>query len=67
MLQDYHDCTSLKIPHLHVFFGLISGNSLSIPEKYVTNGTIGDLGVVCGNEANQNVVYIAKSTPCAFL
>jgi hypothetical protein len=25
------------------------GNSLTIPNKYVTDGTIGDLGIVCGN------------------
>jgi len=24
-------------------------NSLTIPNKYVTDGTIGDLGIVCGN------------------
>ena len=38
-----------------------------IPEQYVTDGTIGDIGVVCGNENNPNAVYVAKSTPCAFL
>jgi hypothetical protein len=44
-----------------------AGNSLMIPEEYVTDGTIGDIGVVCGNENNPNAVYVAKSTPCAFL
>lgn len=43
------------------------GNSLTIPDKYVTEGAIGDLGIVCGNEKNEEVVYVAKSTPCAFL
>ena len=43
------------------------GNTLLIPEVYVTDGTIGDLGVVCGNEDNADAVYVAKSTPCAFL
>lgn len=43
------------------------GNILEIPEKYVTEGTIGDLGVVCGNEASSSAIYIAKSTPCAYL
>lgn len=40
---------------------------MSIPEQYVINGTIGDLGVVCGNEQQPNVSYVAKSTACAHL
>ena len=42
-------------------------NALTIPVVYVDNGTIGDLGIVVGNENMQDAVYIAKSTPCAFL
>lgn len=33
----------------------------------MSNGTIGDLGVVCGNEEDSNAVYVAKSTSCAHL
>lgn len=43
------------------------GNTLKVPEKYVSDGAIGDLGIICGNEKKDEVVYIAKSTPCAFL
>ena len=46
---------------------IILGNILQIPEIYVSEGTIGDLGVVCGNEENAAATYVAKSTPCAFL
>lgn len=42
-------------------------NTLKVPESYVTEGTIGDVGVVCGNENNPDAVYVAKSSPCAFL
>lgn len=43
-----------------------SGNILRIPDIYVTQGTIGDVGVVVGSE-NVTTNYMAKSTPCAFL
>jgi len=42
------------------------GNVLNIPFTYVTQGTIGDVGIVVGNE-NTTGQYVAKSTPCAFL
>lgn len=42
------------------------GNVLTISSTYVTQGTIGDIGVVVGNE-NVTTPYVAKSTPCAFL
>lgn len=41
-------------------------NILRIPDVYVTQGTIGDIGVVVGSE-NVTTNYMAKSTPCAFL
>lgn len=42
-------------------------NTLKINEKYVSEGVIGDLGVVVGSETKEDAVYIAKSLPCAFL
>ena len=42
-------------------------NSVEVPETYVSVGAIGDIGVVCSNENSPDKVYIAKSTPCAFL
>lgn len=47
------------------FFNYL-GNILRIPDVYVTQGTIGDIGVVVGSE-NVTTNYMAKSTPCAFL
>jgi hypothetical protein len=44
-----------------------SGNEFTVPEQYIINGTIGDLGVLCGNEANASTNYVAKSTSCAHL
>jgi hypothetical protein len=43
------------------------GNSFTVPEEYIVNGTIGDLGVLCGNEVNSSAIYVAKSTACAHL
>lgn len=42
------------------------GNILKIPSAYVTQGVVGDVGVVVGNEI-VSALYMAKSTPCAFL
>lgn len=42
-------------------------NTLNINEKYVTEGVVGDVGVVVGSEAKEDAVYIAKSLTCAFL
>lgn len=42
-------------------------NAFTVPDEYVDNGTIGDIGVLCGNEANSSAVYVAKSTACAHL
>lgn len=39
---------------------------MTIPSIYVTQGTTGDVGVVVGSE-NTTGLYMAKSTPCAFL
>lgn len=47
-------------------FSLIIGNVLTIPYLYVTQGAIGDIGIVVGSE-NTTALYVAKSTPCAFL
>jgi|LakMenE18May11ns_1017448.scaffolds.fasta_scaffold8919297_1 hypothetical protein len=49
MLQDYLDYIFLKTLLLHVYFWHNIGNALQIPGKYVNEGTIGDLGIVCGN------------------
>ena len=49
MLQDYLGYIFLEILLLHVYFRYNIGNSLQIPRKYVDEGTIGDLGIVCGN------------------
>jgi hypothetical protein len=38
-----------KNTSLTCFFLNNIGNSLQIPGKYVNEGTIGDLGIVCGN------------------
>lgn len=42
------------------------GNILTVPSLYVTQGTIGDVGIIVGSE-NVTTAYMAKSTPCAFL
>lgn len=42
------------------------GNTLRVPDPYVSQGVIADVGIVVGNE-NTTTTYIAKSTPCAFL
>jgi hypothetical protein len=45
-----------RLPRLH--FPANSSrtcNTAQVPEQYVTNGTIGDLGIICANENNGNV------------
>lgn len=42
-------------------------NTLTIPEVYQKEGTIGDVGVAAGNIFDKEVVFIAKSIACAFL
>ena len=42
-------------------------NTLKINEKYVTEGVVGDVGVITGSETKEDAVYIAKSLACAFL
>ncbi len=59
----YFPSDTSKLCNLH----LISGNQFTVPEEYIINGTIGDLGVFCGNEANASTNYVAKSTSCAHL
>ncbi len=50
-----------------MYFCTKLGNVLTIPEIYQTEGTIGDIGIVVGNEFREDVEYIAKSLPCALL
>jgi hypothetical protein len=38
-----------------------------VPLIYVTQGVIGDLGLIVGNENAPSAVYTAKSAACAFL
>lgn len=42
-------------------------NTLAVPPKYATEGVIGDLGILVGDETNKDAIYIAKSLACAFL
>lgn len=55
------------MPLENVILVLDEGNVLTVPEEYVNEGTIGDYGVICGNEKNKKAVYVAKSTACAYL
>ena len=51
MLPDYKEYSILRMSQHHVNFIIIwLGNSLTVPDIYVKNGTIGDLGVIVGNE-----------------
>lgn len=43
------------------------GSTMTVPSTYIVNGTIGDLGVIVGNENNNSLVYVAKSSACALL
>ncbi len=49
MLLDYLVSISPKISQEHVIKLFYAGNIFTIPEVYVTNGTIGDIGIICGN------------------
>ena len=49
MLLDSQNCTFPKINQEFVRFDIYKGNIFTIPEDYVTKGTIGDLGIICGN------------------
>ncbi len=42
-------------------------NTLKVNDKYVSEGVIGDLGVIVGSESKADAVYIAKSLACTFL
>ena len=68
MLPDYKDYSFLKMSQHYVYFIIIwLGNSLTVPDIYVKNGLIGDLGVIVGNEENSDLEYVAKSNACAVL
>ncbi len=41
-------------------------NVLTVPASYITDGVIGDVGFIVGNENNPTAIYTAKSAACAF-
>lgn len=67
MSVDCRDYTFLRTHQSYVNYCNKKGHSFNVPDEYVENGTIGDIGVLCGNEANSSAVYVAKSTACAHL
>ncbi len=42
-------------------------NVLTVPATYITDGVLGDVGIIIGNENNPSAIYTAKSVACAFL
>ncbi len=43
------------------------GGEFNVSENYIVNGTIGDVGILVGNEIRAEVIYVAKAAACAFL